>query len=74
MKWCEFNYRDVYKQLKGVYGIPNKPHPKNTYVRCPLCNKRLYVQWRDCGDGDCWHPIISEHKVRKKLIRFRHRK
>lgn len=66
--WCTFppeilgDCDYLLKRLDSNWGFMHSPRPKNRYIRCPKCNKRLLVQWYDCGDGDCWHPKISKHK------------
>lgn len=61
-QWCSIIINLHSFLTKETYGIPNRSRPKNRYIRCPRCNKRLLVQWYDCGDGNCWHPKISAHK------------
>lgn len=61
-KWCSFDPGTVDLVLLKEQGIPQGKRPKNWFFRCPICNKRLLVQWVCCGDKGCYHQILSSHK------------
>ena len=48
------------KARKYVYVCPIKAR----YARCPVCNRRLRTQVRECNDPGCWHEMIPPHKAR----------
>lgn len=61
MDWCKGG--DVYQSTHKV--VSEKRRPKTRKVRCPICNKYLKQQIRECGDWNCWHIKIPPHKAKK---------
>jgi len=46
MKWLGFNIKK----------------PKSEIVVCPTCKRRMRGSVEDCGDKNCWHLFLPEHK------------
>lgn len=66
MDWCKGG--DVIQPTHKV--VSEKRRPKTRKVRCPICNKYLKQQIRECGDigsggSRCWHVKVPPHKAKK---------
>lgn len=71
-KWCPGEpVRDSFAGV--VFAISGQPKPRLRYVRCPVCNRRIRISWRSCGDGDCWHPTWAMHKPRTFQVKHLHK-
>ena len=59
--WCKGG--DIHQPNHKI--VSEKERPKTRKVRCPVCNKYLKQQIRECEDPGCWHVKIPPHKAKK---------
>ena len=63
MDWCKGGGK--HDEGASASGVISEHRPRARKIRCPICNKYLKQQIRECDDDGCWHIKVPPHKAKK---------